>query len=139
MRVTQYMRPFSNVSISFYSVDWDVLQRTPDIIGTEASRKLFFRISVTFLQEFFARNNLEIRGSSRLPLPSFVTIMEKMFKGCTELPQPPRSFTKDELRRRNKAVLVRRCFDETRKGGGGGCQKRGREDGGGYSIICCIE
>ncbi|CAM9501712.1 unnamed protein product [Hapterophycus canaliculatus] len=58
------------------------------------------------LKEFLVDNDVEIRGSPALDRSSFVSILEKMFKGCTEAPDPPPPLTLDFKRRRQKAALV---------------------------------
>lgn len=58
-------------------------------------------------QEFLVDNNVEVRGSSRLIRSEFVAILERMFKGCTEPPEPPPMLTEERRRQREKAALVR--------------------------------
>lgn len=58
-------------------------------------------------QEFLVENGVEIRGSSTLDKPSFVAILDKMFGGCTEAPEPPAPLTEDFKGRRERAALVR--------------------------------
>lgn len=58
-------------------------------------------------QEFLVDHDVEVRGASRLNRSAFVAILEKMFKGCTEPPEPPKMLTEEFKRKREKAAMVR--------------------------------
>lgn len=58
-------------------------------------------------QEFLVDYDVEVRASSSLSRSEFVAILEKMFKGCTEPPEPPTVLTEEFKRQREKAALVR--------------------------------
>ncbi|CAN0060321.1 unnamed protein product, partial [Scytosiphon promiscuus] len=71
---------------------------------TQAS--LFAAWTLEQLKEFLVDNDAEIRGSPLLDRTAFVSILEKMFKGCTETPDPPPPLTRESKRRREKAALA---------------------------------
>eukprot|EP00903_Cladosiphon_okamuranus_P006559 g6407.t1 len=58
------------------------------------------------LQEFLVDQDVEIRGASRLNRSEFVAILERMFKGCTDPPEPPPMLTEEFRRKREKAALL---------------------------------
>lgn len=52
-------------------------------------------------------NNVEVRGSTMLSRASFVALLEKMFKGCTEPPNAPAPLSEEFKKKRENSVRVR--------------------------------
>ncbi|CAM9660424.1 unnamed protein product, partial [Choristocarpus tenellus] len=56
------------------------------------------------MKEFVVRQNLEVRGSARLEHSHYVAIMDKLFQGCSEFPDPPEPLTEEFKARREAAA-----------------------------------
>ena len=59
---------------------------------------------------------MEIRGATTLKKSSYVSILEKMYEGRADVPEPPPPLTEDVKKGRERAALVRGTISEITRG-----------------------